>query len=216
MLGSSRAHTRPMLAAGVRGPRHSALLPGFPLRLWGRGACRLTVVLRTPISAGPLSRTRNHPESLPEGAAPVLSAASAEQWARGQGLAGQRAPCFSFRAPTPRRCLPRLRRPSLPAPDKRRRPRDGGTAQGHRVQLRGIPVVKAEQLEPQKNVVLGYKPQEYNKNPGPFLLVQWLSLNAPNTGRPRSSPGWGTPCRNQDPMQPNKLNNKSKKSRSPS
>lgn len=146
MLGSSRAHTRPMLAAGVRGPRHSALLPGFPLRLWGRGACRLTVVLRTPISAGPLSRTRNHPESLPEGAAPVLSAASAEQWARGQGLAGQRAPCFSFRAPTPRRCLPRLRRPSLPAPDKRRRPRDGGTAQGHRVQLRGIPVVKAEPL----------------------------------------------------------------------
>lgn len=89
----------------------------------------------------------------------MLGAASAEQRAQGQGLARQSAPCFSSRAATPRRCLPRLRRPSLPAPDERRRPHDGGTAQGHRVQLRGIPVVKAEQLEPQNNVVLGYKPE---------------------------------------------------------
>lgn len=89
----------------------------------------------------------------------MLGAASAEQRAQGQGPAQQSVPCCSFWATTPRRCLPRLRGPSLPVPDKRRRPHDGGTAQGHRVQLRGIPVVKAEQLEPQNNVVLGYKPK---------------------------------------------------------
>lgn len=39
-------------------------------------------------------------------------------------------------------------------------------AQGHRAQLKGIPVVKAEQLEQQENVVLGYNPEASDKNPG--------------------------------------------------
>ena len=51
-----------------------------------------------------------------------------------------------------------------------------------RVQLKGIPVVKAEVLEQQNNVVLGYNPEAYSKKPGASLVVQWLHLNAPNTG----------------------------------
>lgn len=202
MLGSSRALTRPMLAAGLRGPRHSARPPGFPLSSGDGGACRLTYSgAEDPHLGGcPLVHTEA-PETLP-----VRRCSCTEhcpRWAQGQGPARQSAPWSSCPARAPRRHLPTRRGPSLPGPDERRRPRDGGMAQGHRAQLKGIPVVKAEELEQQNNVILGYNPKTYSKN------SQWLRLGAPNTG-PCSSPGWGAPCDNQDPVQPKKLNNKRK------
>jgi len=136
VLGSSRALTRPMLAAGLRGPRHSACPPGFPLSSGDGGACRLTYSgAEDPHLGGcPLVHTEA-PETLP-----VRRCSCTEhcpRWAQGQGPARQSAPWSSCPARAPRRHLPTRRGPSLPGPDERRRPRDGGMAQGHRVQLKG-------------------------------------------------------------------------------
>ena len=179
MLGSSRAHTRPMPAAGVQGPQHSARLPGFPFRLrrWGCVQADLRWCSGFPSRWVPLA----HTEAPGDPAHEALLLCRAQQ-ARGQGPARQSAPCSSFPARTPRRRLPTLHGPSLPGPDKRRRPSGGGMAQGHRAQLKGIPVVKAEQLEQQDNVILGYNHEASDKNPGASLVVQRLSLRAPNTG----------------------------------